>query len=65
MYLYLILIENCCDHFENFIQELEIAYGNEDFMDDEILDALNENPFHRHENIMDSSMDENKLEQNS
>ena len=34
-------------------------------MDDELLDALNENPFHRHEKIMDSSMDDNKLEQNS
>ena len=41
----LLLIEDCCDHFENFIQELESAYENEEFMDDEILDALNENIF--------------------
>jgi hypothetical protein len=61
----LLLIEDCCDHFENFIQELESAYGDEEFMDDELLDALNENPFHHHEKIMDSTLDDNELEQNS
>ena len=60
----LLLIEDCCDHFDNFIQEIENSYGDEEFMDDELLDALNENPFHCHEKIMDSSMDDNKLEHN-
>ena len=60
-----ILIEDCCDHFENFIQELESAYGDQEFMDDEILDALNENHFHCHEKIMDYSIDDSKLEQNT
>ena len=58
------MIEDCCDHFNNFIQELESAYGDEEFMDDELLYALNENPFHRHEKIMDSTLDDSELEQN-
>lgn len=60
----LFLIEDCCDHFENCIQEMESSYGDEEFMDDELLDALNENP-HHHDKIMDSTLDDNKLEQNS
>jgi len=59
-----LLIEDCCYHFENFIQELESTYDDEDCMDDEILDALNENPFHHHEKIMEFTLDDNKLEQN-
>jgi hypothetical protein len=59
-----LLIEDCCYHFENFIQELESAYDDEEFMDDEILDDLNENPFHHHEKIMDSTLDDIELEKN-
>jgi basic membrane lipoprotein Med (substrate-binding protein (PBP1-ABC) superfamily) len=33
-------------------------------MDDELLDALNENPFHHHEKIMDSTPNNNEIEQN-
>ena len=58
------MVKGCCDHFENFIQELENAYGDEEFMDDELLDALNENPFHHHENIMDSTLDASETEHN-
>lgn len=61
----MILIEDCCDHFEKFIQELESSYGDEQFMDDELLDSLKENHFHNHEKIMDSTLDDNKIEQNS
>ena len=60
-----LLISDCCDHFENCIQELESPYDDEDFMDDELLDALNENDFHRHEKIMNSTLDDSELEQNS
>ena len=60
-----LLIEDCCDHFENFIQNLESSYGDEEFMYDELLYALNENHFHRHEKIMDSTMDDNEIEKNS
>lgn len=44
---------------------MEKEYGNEEFMYDELLDALNENPFHHHEKIMDSTLDDNELEHNS
>jgi len=53
-----LLTKDCCDQLENFIQELESVYGDEEFMEDEILDALNENPFHHHEKIMDSTLDD-------
>lgn len=35
------LIEDCCENFEVFIQNLENSYGDEEFMDEEILEALN------------------------
>ena len=34
-------------------------------MDDELLDNLKEKPFHRHENIMDSTLDDSEPKQNS
>jgi hypothetical protein len=60
----LLLVKDCCHHFGNFIQELENAYGDEEFMDDELLDSLNENPFHYHEKIMDSTLDDSEIEKN-
>ena len=42
----LLLIRDCCDHFENFIQELENMYEDDVFMDDEIVEALQENRFY-------------------
>ena len=46
LYPCLLLVQNCCDHFENFIQNLEKFYGDEEFMDEEIMEALYENHFH-------------------
>lgn len=37
----LLLIEDFCDHFDNFIQDLESSYDDEEFVDDELFDALN------------------------
>jgi len=34
------LVENFCEHFEDFIQNPENYYGGEDFMDEDILEAL-------------------------
>ena len=39
------LVENCCEHFEGFIQNMENTYREEEFMNEEILEALNEKPF--------------------
>jgi len=44
----LLLVQNCCDHFKNFIQNLENVYEDDVFMDDEIIEAFHENPFHYH-----------------
>ena len=33
-------------------------------MDDELLDSLNEKPFHHRDKIMDSTLDDNEGEQN-
>jgi hypothetical protein len=44
-YLYISLVKNCCHHFENFIPNLENFYGNEEFMDEKILESLYENHF--------------------
>ena len=40
------LVSNCCDHFKVFIQDLEDSYGDDMFMDEEILKALQDKPFH-------------------
>ena len=48
-YSSLLLVQNWCDHFENFIQNLEIFYEVDVFMDDEIIEAFHENHFHYHE----------------
>ena len=40
------LVNNCYDHFEVFIQDIEDSYGDDMFMDEEILKALQDKPFH-------------------
>jgi len=57
------LVENCYDHFEDFIQNLENYYGDEVFMDEGILEALYEKPFHHQEEMVASLLDENETEQ--
>jgi len=56
-------IENCCDDFHDCIQNMENYYGDEEFMDDEILETLYENPFHHQEEMVSSLLDENETEQ--
>ena len=41
----LILVQNCCKHVNIFIENLENFYGDDEFVDDEIMEALYENPF--------------------
>ena len=57
------LVEDCCEHFEVFIQNLENTWGDEEFMDEEILKALHENPFHHQEEIVTSPLPENEIDQ--
>jgi hypothetical protein len=49
----LLLVENCCEHFESFIQYLEDVYDDDVFMDHEIIESLQENPFH-HKDIQEN-----------
>lgn len=44
----LILVQNCCKHVYSFIESLEKVYEDDDFMDDEIMEAPYENPFQHH-----------------
>ena len=44
----LTLVQNYCSHVHSFIENLENVYEDDDFMDDEIMEALYENPFQQH-----------------
>jgi hypothetical protein len=49
------LVQNCCEHVESFIQHLERFYEDEEFMDEEILEALHEKPFQHQEVMLESN----------
>jgi len=57
-YPYLILVQNCCSHVHNFIESLEKYYEDDNFMDVEIMEALYENPFQQHTEILDTCQDQ-------
>ena len=40
----LLLVEDCCECFDGFILNLEQVYQDDQFMDDEIIEALHERP---------------------
>jgi len=54
----LILVQNCCSHVRNFIESLEKYYEDDNFMDAEIMEALYENPFQQHTEILDTCQDQ-------
>jgi len=39
------LVQDCCKHAYGFIESLEKYYEDDNFMDEEIMEALYENPF--------------------
>lgn len=45
----LLLVQNCCDHFESFIKYVVGYYEDDQFMDDEIIEAIHERPFNHEE----------------
>jgi len=51
----LLLVENCCEHFDSFIQNLENMHGDEEFMDEEIQEALYENPSQNQEETVEDN----------
>lgn len=56
-YSSLLLIQDCCDNFESFIQYLKNYYEDDDnqFMDHEILEVLEEKPFQKVEALLELS----------
>ena len=53
----LLLVKDCCKHSTSFIQYLEDCYDDDEFMDEEILEALHNNAFqHQEESITSHEM---------
>ena len=48
-HLSLLLVKDCCKHYVSFIEYLENCYEDDEFMDEEILEALHYNTFHQQE----------------
>ena len=59
----LLLVKDYSKHCVIFIEYLENCYEDDEFMDEEILEALHENPFHHQEERIDSFLDENETQQ--
>ena len=53
----LLLVKYCCKHCVSFIEYLENCYEDDEFMDEEILEALHDNPFHHQEERIASLLD--------
>ena len=51
----LILVQNCCKYVYSFIENLEKVYEDDDFMDDEIMEALYESPFQQHKESLEDT----------
>jgi hypothetical protein len=58
----LFLAQDCCHHFEIFIQKLENAYEDNEVMDDKILEAIYEHPFQHEEHKLEHNRYEDKVD---
>ena len=59
----LLLVKDCWKNCVIFIEYLENCYEYDEFMDEEILEALHDNPFHHQEERVFSLLDENETQQ--
>ena len=41
----MLIVQDCCMHVKGFIEDLENMYHDDEFMDEEILEILDENSF--------------------
>ena len=55
-----LLVKDCCKHCLSFTEYLVIFYEYYEFMDEENLEALHENPFHHQKERIASLLDENE-----
>ena len=58
----LLLVKDCYKHCVSFVEYLRNCYEDDEFMDEEILEALHENPFHHQEERISSLSDENETQ---
>ena len=59
----LLLVKDYCKHCVSFIEYLENFYEDDEFMDEELLENLHDNPFHHQEERIASLLDENETQQ--
>ena len=58
----LILVQNCCEHVNSFIEDLENFYGDNELMDREIMEALYESSFQQNTKILEDSYQDQQVE---
>jgi len=51
----LILVQNCCKHVYIFIENIEKFYEYDDFMKNDIMEVLYENPFQQHKESLEDT----------
>ncbi len=56
------LVQDCCKHAYSFIESLEKFYEDDNFMDEEIMEALYENPFQQHTEILEDTCQDQQAE---
>ena len=56
------LVQDCCKHACSFIESLEKYYEDDNFMDVEIMEALYENPFQQHTEILEDTCQDQQVE---
>jgi len=54
-YISFLLVENYCAHVENFIEHLKDIHDDDEFMDEELLEALHEKSFEHHKSKLEHS----------
>ena len=56
------LVQDCCKHAYSFIESLEKFYEDDNFMDEEIMEALYEKPFQQHIEILEDTCQDQQVE---
>ena len=56
------LVQDCCKHAYSFMESLEKFYEDDNFMDEEIMEALYEKPFQQHIEILEDTCQGQQVE---
>jgi len=57
------LVQDCCKHDYGFIEILEKYYEDDNIMDDEIMEALYENLFQQHTELLEKTLQQDQNQQ--